>query len=68
MPVILPTQEERSGGSWFEASLGKQFHETLPRKNPSQKRAGGVIQGVGPELKSQYFNFLQQPWLYTTPW
>jgi hypothetical protein len=23
MPVILPTQEERSGRLWFEASLGK---------------------------------------------
>jgi hypothetical protein len=23
-------------------------------KNPSQKRAGGVAQGVGPEFKSQY--------------
>jgi hypothetical protein len=27
--------------------------ETLSQKNPSQKRAGGVAQGVGPELKSQ---------------
>jgi hypothetical protein len=23
-------------------------------KNPSQKRAGGVAQGVGPEIKAQY--------------
>jgi hypothetical protein len=23
-------------------------------KNPSQKRAGGMAQGVGPEFKSQY--------------
>jgi hypothetical protein len=23
-------------------------------KNPSRKRAGGVAQGVGPELKPQY--------------
>jgi hypothetical protein len=23
-------------------------------KNPSQKRAGGVAQGAGPEFKSQY--------------
>jgi hypothetical protein len=28
--------------------------ETLSRKNPSQKRAGGVDQGVDPELKPQY--------------
>jgi hypothetical protein len=23
-------------------------------KNPSQKRAGGMVQGVGPEFESQY--------------
>jgi hypothetical protein len=29
-------------------------HETVSQKNPSQKRAAGVAQGVGPEFKSQY--------------
>jgi hypothetical protein len=37
----------RSGGLWFE----------IPRdpisKNPSQKRTGGVAQGVDPEFKLQ---------------
>jgi hypothetical protein len=28
--------------------------KTLSRKKPSQKRAGGVAQSVGPEFKSQY--------------
>jgi hypothetical protein len=28
--------------------------ETLSQKNSSQKRAGGVAQGVGPEFKLQY--------------
>jgi hypothetical protein len=28
--------------------------ETLPQKNPSQKRAGGVAYSVGPEFKPQY--------------
>jgi hypothetical protein len=28
--------------------------ETLSRKNPSQKRAGGVTQGVGSEFKAQH--------------
>jgi hypothetical protein len=28
--------------------------ETLFRKNPSQKRAGGLAQGVGPEFKPHY--------------
>jgi hypothetical protein len=26
--VILASQEQRSGGLWFEASLGKQFERT----------------------------------------
>jgi hypothetical protein len=29
--------------------------KTLSQKNHSQKRAGGVVQGVGPEFKPQYF-------------
>jgi hypothetical protein len=28
--------------------------ETLSRKNPSQKRAGREVQGVGHEFKPQY--------------
>jgi hypothetical protein len=27
----------------------------LSRKNPSQKRAGGVVQDVSPEFKPQYY-------------
>jgi hypothetical protein len=30
---------------------GQRVHKTLSWKNPSQKRAGGVAQGVGPEFK-----------------
>jgi hypothetical protein len=36
----------------FEASLGKWFERLYLEKNPSQKRAAGVAQGVGPEFKS----------------
>jgi hypothetical protein len=36
---------QRSGGSPFEASLGKQFVTPYLEKNPSQKTAGGVAQG-----------------------
>jgi hypothetical protein len=25
-------------------------------ENPSQKRAGGMVQGVGPEFKPQYYH------------
>jgi hypothetical protein len=32
---------------------GQIVHETLSLKTPSQKRAGGVAQGVGPEFKPQ---------------
>jgi hypothetical protein len=46
MPVGLATQEAEIR---FEASPGKVFQETL-----SQKRAGGVAQGIGPEFKLQY--------------
>jgi hypothetical protein len=30
--------------------------ETLSKKNSSQKRTGGVAQGVGPEFKPKYLN------------
>jgi hypothetical protein len=58
-PVILATQEDPSysggsGGSWFKASLGKYFLSPYLEKNPSQKRAGGVAQSVGPEFKPQH--------------
>jgi hypothetical protein len=44
----------------FEASPGKQIarpHLTKKKKKkkPSQKSAGGVAQGVGPEFKPQYW-------------
>jgi hypothetical protein len=38
----------------FEASLGKQFCETLSQKTLHKNRAGGVAQGEGPEFKPQY--------------
>jgi hypothetical protein len=33
---------------------GQIVCETLSRKNPSQKQAGGVARSVGPEFKPQY--------------
>jgi hypothetical protein len=32
----------------------QMVHEKLSQKSPSQKRAGGVAQGVSPEFKLQY--------------
>jgi hypothetical protein len=49
MPVILATQEaEIKLPAWAVC-------ETLSWKNLSQKRAGGMAQGVGPEFKPQYY-------------
>jgi hypothetical protein len=38
-------------------------HETLSQKNPSQKRAGGVAQGVGSEVKPQFHKQNKTPWV-----
>jgi hypothetical protein len=47
-----------SGGREEEPSSkpapGEIVPESLSGKPPSQKRAGGVAQGVGPEFKPQY--------------
>jgi hypothetical protein len=57
MPVIPATQEAESGGSWFKASLAKQFKKPYikrKKKKIIKKRDGGVAQGIGPEFKPQY--------------
>jgi hypothetical protein len=47
-----------SGGRGQEDHSSKpvwaKFERPCLEKNPSQKRAGGVAQGVGPEFKPQY--------------
>jgi hypothetical protein len=47
-----------SGGKgqedWGSKSAWQIVCETLSQKNPSQKRAGEVAQGVGLEFKLQY--------------
>jgi hypothetical protein len=37
-----------------QSQPGQIVHETPSQKKSSQKRAGGVAQGVGPEFKPQY--------------
>jgi hypothetical protein len=54
MPVILATQEAEIRRIMVRSQPGKIVHEILSHKNPSQKRAGGVVQGGGPEFKPQY--------------
>jgi hypothetical protein len=54
MPIILATQETEIRRIEVRSQLGEIVRETLSQKNPSQKRAVGVAQGVGPEFKFQY--------------
>jgi hypothetical protein len=51
MSVILATQEAEIRRIMVRSQPWQIVNETLSRKNPSQKRAGGVTQGVGPEVK-----------------
>jgi hypothetical protein len=53
-PVILAIQEAEIRRIEFQSHPGQIVCETLSQKHPSQKRAGGVTQGVGPEFKPQY--------------
>jgi hypothetical protein len=55
MPVILATQEAEIRRIMVQSQHGLIVQENLSRKNPSQKRAGGVTQGIGPEFKPQYY-------------
>jgi hypothetical protein len=56
-PVAHACNPNYSGGWRFEASSGKIVCKTVSQnkqtKNSSQKRAGGVAQGVSPEFKPQ---------------
>jgi hypothetical protein len=49
MPAIY--NPSYSGGRDQEDCGSKTVHETLSQRNPSQKRCGGVAQGIGLESK-----------------
>jgi hypothetical protein len=53
-PVILATQEIESKRIKVQSQPPQIVQETPSQRNPSQKRVGGVTQGVGPEFKLQY--------------
>jgi hypothetical protein len=53
-PVILATQEPEIRRISVRSQPRQIVCETLSQKNPSQKRTGGVAQGVGPEFKPQH--------------
>jgi hypothetical protein len=52
--VNLATQEAEIGRVVIQNQQGQLVPETLFQKNPSQKRNGGVAQGVHPEFNFQY--------------
>jgi hypothetical protein len=52
-PVILATQEAEIRRITLLNQRRQILRETLTPENPSQKRAGGVAQDVGPEFKPQ---------------
>jgi hypothetical protein len=51
MPVILATQVAEIRRILFQSQPRQKFVRPYLKKNPSQKRAGGVAQGVGLEFK-----------------
>jgi hypothetical protein len=52
--IILATQEAEIGRIEVQSQPEQTVCETLSRKNPSQKRAGGLAQDIGPGFKPQY--------------
>jgi hypothetical protein len=54
MPIIIATQEAEIRRLQVQSQSEQIVPEALSGKSPSQKRAGGVIQGIGPEFKPQY--------------
>jgi hypothetical protein len=52
--VILATQEAEIRRITVGSQPRQIVHETLSQKNPTQKRAGGVAEGVGPDFNSHY--------------
>jgi hypothetical protein len=52
--VIQATQEAKIRRIIVQSQPRKTADETLSQKYPSQKGAGRVVQGVGPEFKPQH--------------
>jgi hypothetical protein len=55
VPVILAIQEAEIKRIRVRSQLRQIVCDTLSQKYPTQKRAGGVARGVGPEFKPPYF-------------
>jgi hypothetical protein len=53
-PVILATQEAEIRRIVVQGQPKQRVPNTLSQKHPTERRAGGVAQGIGPEFKPQY--------------
>jgi hypothetical protein len=53
--AIPAPQEAEIRRITVQSQPGQIECDTQSRKNPAQKRAGGVTQGIGPEFKPQYY-------------
>jgi hypothetical protein len=53
MPVILAIQEAEISRIKVQKPAQANSLQDLISKKPSQRRAGGVIRGIGPEFKPQ---------------
>jgi hypothetical protein len=51
MPITVATQDAQIRRIEVQSQPRPTVCETLSQQNPSQKRTGGVAQGVGPEFK-----------------
>jgi hypothetical protein len=54
VPVIPAIQEADIRKIVVQSHPGQIVHETLSRKTLHKNRAGGVVQGEGPEFNLQY--------------
>jgi hypothetical protein len=52
--LIPTTQEAEIRRTAVQSQSREVVHKILSQKNPSQKRAGGVAEAVGPEFKLWY--------------
>jgi hypothetical protein len=64
--VILGTQKAEIKRIMVQSQPRQIVFETLSWKNPSQKKASGVAQGVGPEFKPQYHQKKKKKWTLLT--
>jgi hypothetical protein len=60
-PIILATQEAEIRRITVQSQPGQMVPRDPILKNPSQKGASGVAQGVGPEFKPQYHKIKNMP-------